>query len=139
MEQTTMIGCVVGAILIIMIVVFMMHKKEGYGERKNIPTINITVKPDIVKYLSMDAGLVFVNTIQQTMGESKFFLSVKPTLQFNASPQDNFQVAASMPGKTTVVHSFFLDFSQVRSEEETHVIVKKHIHAAVKEITKCKS
>jgi hypothetical protein len=139
MEQTTMIGCVVGAILIIMIAVFMMHKKEGYGEKKNIPTINITVKPDIVKYLSMDAGLMFVNTIQQTMGESRFFLSVKPTLQFKAAPEDNFQVQASMPGKTTVIHSFFFDFSQVRSEEEKHVIVKKHIHAVVKQITKCKN
>lgn len=137
MDETTIISCIVGAIIVIMIIVFLMHKKEGYGEKKNIPIVSFVATSEIAPHINPTFAFVLVDGIQAKVGEARFSYMVLPSLPYISDPKDNFQVTVSMPGKVTLTHSFFLDFDHRMKDSEKHVLNIKHAKRISNAISKC--
>lgn len=135
MNETNMIMCVVGVILLILLVIFLMHKKEGYSE-KNMPLISFAATPELAPHLSMEFGIIVVNGIQSNLGEAARF-AYDVVSHIPNSENDNFQVTVSAPGKVTMSHSLFIDLSGAHREEEKHVVIQKHVPHILKVVTKC--
>lgn len=150
MEENTMIICGVAAFIVILIIIVLMYKKEGYGESRSTnaysnenkmrailntpsspPVLTLFVTPDVAAFIQAEDAFSLVDYTQNGMNQRIVFAyHVVEKLPGAGSLEDNYQIRMFVPGHGEASENFYVNTS--RGEHE----VRTNIHEAHKSVVK---
>ena len=152
MEKNTMIIGAVAAFIVILIIIMLMYKHEGYDEsritnahrnenkirdmtsdlsKNSPPVLTLFVTPDLAPFIKTEDAFLVVDYVQNTMNQRIVFAyHVVDKLPGAGSSEDNMQVRVFVPGHGEASENFYVNTS--RDEHE----VRTRVHEAHKSVVK---
>ncbi len=146
------IGGVV-AFIVILIIIVLMYKKEGYDEsritnahsnenkiramksdltKNSPPVLTLFVTPELTPFIHTEDAFRIVDYVQNTMNQRVVFAyHVVEKLPGAVNSEDNMQVRLFVPGHGEASENFYVNTSLLEQQE-----VRARIHEAHKSVVK---